>query len=107
MLENFSFTAAYGQMIRDGREAELVKDVVLAGNLFQTLDRIDHIAGDFRWNQMGGGCGKGRQYPLAVPEGAPHGRTAEGLPPPPGIGRAPARTPVPVQYRIPSSPFKK
>src|SRR5947208_9900761 len=46
MLENFSFTAAYGHMIRDGQVAELVKDVVLAGNLFQTLDRIDHIAGD-------------------------------------------------------------
>src|SRR5207253_548013 len=46
MLENFSFTAAYGRMIRDGRVAELVKDVVLAGNLFQTLDRIDHIGAD-------------------------------------------------------------
>src|SRR3989442_15083008 len=55
MLENFSFTAAYGRMIRDGRGAELVRDVVRAGNLFQTLDRIDHIAADFRWNQMGGG----------------------------------------------------
>src|SRR5256886_13596330 len=79
MLENFSFTAAYGQMIRDGREAELVKDVVLAGNLFQTLDRIDHIAGDFRWNQMGGGCGKAGQFPLPVTEGAPHVRIEEAL----------------------------
>ena len=79
LLENFSFTAAYGQMIRDGHVAELIKDVVLAGNLFQTLDRIDHIAGDFRWNQMGGGCGKGGQYPLAVTEGAPHVRIEETL----------------------------
>ena len=77
MLENFSFTAAYGRMIRDGQVAELVKDVVLAGNLFQTLDRIDHIAADFRWNQMGGGCGKAGQYPLAVTEGAPHVRIEE------------------------------
>src|ERR1051325_8070236 len=38
LLENFSFTAAYGRMIRDGHLAEIVKDVVLAGNLFQTLD---------------------------------------------------------------------
>src|SRR5688572_18877951 len=30
LLENFSFTAAYGHMIRDGKVAELVKDVVLA-----------------------------------------------------------------------------
>ncbi len=79
VLENFSFTAAYGFMIRDGQVAELVKDVVLAGNLFQTLDRIDHIAGDFRWNQMGGGCGKGGQYPLPVTEGAPHIRIEEAL----------------------------
>jgi TldD protein len=79
MLENFSFTAAYGHMIRDGQVAELVKDVVIAGNLFQTLDRIDHIAGDFQWNQMGGGCGKGGQFPLPVTEGAPHVRIEEAL----------------------------
>ncbi len=77
LLENFSFTAAWGHMIRDGHVAELVKDVVLAGNLFQTLDRIDHIAGDFTWNQMGGGCGKGGQVPLPVTEGAPHVRIEE------------------------------
>jgi TldD protein len=74
MLENFSFTAAYGHMIRDGQIAEMVKDVVLAGNLFQTLDQIDRIAADFQWNQMGGGCGKGGQFPLPVTEGAPHVR---------------------------------
>jgi TldD protein len=79
MLENFSFTAAYGRMIRDGQVGELVKDVVLAGNLFQTLDRIDHLAGDFRWNEMGGGCGKGGQVPLPVTEGAPHVRIEEAL----------------------------
>ena len=79
MLENFSFTAAYGHMIRDGKVAEMVKDVVIAGNLFETLDRIDRIAGDFQWNQMGGGCGKGGQFPLAVTEGAPHVRIEEAL----------------------------
>jgi TldD protein len=79
LLENFSFTAAYGRMIRDGALAELVKDVVLAGSLFQTLDRIERIAGDFRWNQMGGGCGKGGQFPLAVTEGAPHVRIEAAL----------------------------
>ena len=79
LLENFSFTAAYGHMIRDGQVAELVKDVVIAGNLFQTLDRIERIAGDFRWNEMGGGCGKGGQFPLPVTEGAPHVRIEEAL----------------------------
>jgi TldD protein len=76
-LENFSFSAAHGHMIRDGKLAELVKDVVLAGNLFQSLQAIDGLAADFQWNQMGGGCGKGGQFPLPVTEGAPHVRFRE------------------------------
>ena len=76
-LENFSFTASHGYMIRDGRLAELVRDVTLAGNLFQSLQAIDRLAGDFQWNQMGGGCGKGGQFPLPVTEGAPHVRFRE------------------------------
>jgi TldD protein len=76
-LENFSFTAAHGYMIRDGKVAELVKDVTLAGNLFQSLQSIDALAGDFQWNQTGGGCGKGGQFPLPVTEGAPHVRFRE------------------------------
>jgi predicted Zn-dependent protease len=76
-LENFSFTASHGFMIRDGKLAELVKDVTLAGNLFQSLQAIDAVAGDFQWNQMGGGCGKGGQFPLPVTEGAPHVRFRE------------------------------
>lgn len=76
-LENFSFTASHGYMIRGGRLAELVKDVTLAGNLFQSLQAIDAVAGDFQWNQMGGGCGKGGQFPLPVTEGAPHVRFRE------------------------------
>ncbi|MGE0353915.1 MAG: TldD/PmbA family protein [Gemmatimonadales bacterium] len=78
-LEDFSFTAGYGYMIRDGKLAELVRDVTLAGNLFHTLGSIDGIAGDFRWNQMGGGCGKGFQVPLPVTEGAPHVRIRDAL----------------------------
>lgn len=76
-LENFSFSAAHGYMIRDGKIGELVKDVVLAGNLFKSLQAIDAVAGDFQWNQMGGGCGKGGQFPLPVTEGAPHVRFKE------------------------------
>ena len=76
-LENFSFSAAHGFMIRDGRVAEMVKDVVLGGNLFESLQSIDGLAGDFRFNKTGGGCGKGGQSPLPVTEGAPHVRFAE------------------------------
>ncbi len=65
--------------MRDGGVAEWVKDVVPAGNLFQTLAVIDHSAGDFGGNQMGGGCGKAGQGPLPVTEGAPTGRIEEAL----------------------------
>jgi TldD protein len=71
-LENFSFSSAYAYMIRDGKIAEMVKDVILAGNLFTTLLNIDAIGNDFQWMHRGGGCGKGAQYPLPVTFGAPH-----------------------------------
>jgi len=72
MLESFSFSSGYAYMIRDGQIAEMVKDVILAGNLFTTLDNIDAIGNDFQWASTGGGCGKGNQYPLPVGMGAPH-----------------------------------
>lgn len=70
-LENFSFSSAYAYMIRDGEIAELVKDVILAGNLFTTLMNIDAVGDDFEWLQPGGRCGKG-QGGLPVTFGAPH-----------------------------------
>jgi len=69
-LENFSFSSAYAYMIRDGEIAEMVKDVILAGNLFSTLMNIDAIGDDFKWSQAGGSCGKG-QDGLAVAIGSP------------------------------------
>jgi TldD protein len=71
-LENFSFSSGYAYMIRDGRIAEMVKDVILAGNLFTTLENIDMIGNDFKWLNTGGGCGKTGQFPLPVGMGAPH-----------------------------------
>jgi len=70
-LENFSFSSAYAYMIRDGEIAEMVKDVILAGNLFTTLMNIDAIGNDFEWLRSGGACGKG-QGGLPVTYGAPH-----------------------------------
>jgi TldD protein len=78
-LEDYSFTSGYAWMIRNGRLAELVKPVVLAGKLFETLERIERIGGDFQWNEMGGGCGKAGQVPLSVSEGAPHLRIRDVL----------------------------
>jgi TldD protein len=71
-LEHFSFSSSYAYMIRDGRIAEMVKDVILAGNLFTTLGNIDMIGNDFKWLNTGGGCGKAGQFPLPVGMGAPH-----------------------------------
>lgn len=71
-LENFSFSSGYAYMIRNGKIAEMVKDVILSGNLFTTLENIDAIGNDFKWLNAGGGCGKGSQSPLPVGMGAPH-----------------------------------
>lgn len=70
-LENFTFSSAYAHMIRDGQVAEMVKDVILAGNLFTTLKSIDAIGDDFKWSHSGGRCGKG-QGGLPVTFGSPH-----------------------------------
>jgi TldD protein len=72
MGEMFTFSAAYGYMIRNGAVAELVRDVVLTGNVFETLEHIDGIADDLTWDDGGGGCGKGAQNPLPVGLGGPH-----------------------------------
>jgi TldD protein len=71
MLENFSFSAGYGYMIRHGRLAEMVKDVVLSGNLFATLQNIDAIGNDLTMSKLGM-CGKGQGGGLPVSTGAPH-----------------------------------
>ncbi len=70
MLENFSFSAGHGYMIRNGQIAEMVKDVVLSGNLFTTLQNIDAIGDDLAFSNSGT-CGKG-QGGLPVSTGAPH-----------------------------------
>jgi TldD protein len=72
-MEMFTFSAAYGYMIRDGQVAELVRDVVLTGNVFETLMNIDQIGNDLAYQPNGpGGCGKGDQQPLRVGLGGPH-----------------------------------
>jgi TldD protein len=73
-MEMFTFSAAYGYMVRDGRIAELVRDVVLTGNVFETLMNIDMISDSVEWPQVGGGCGKGAQSPLPVGLGGPYVR---------------------------------
>jgi TldD protein len=68
--EMFTFAAAEGYMIRNGKIAEPVSDVTLSGNVFQTLKDIDAIGNDTLYTN--GGCGKGGQMPLPVSVGGPH-----------------------------------
>ncbi len=71
-MEMFTFSASYGYMIRDGAVAELVRDVVLTGNVFETLLNIDRIGDQVIWHPNGpGGCGKESQHPLRVGIGGP------------------------------------
>jgi TldD protein len=71
-LGRFSITAGWGQMIRDGKLAETVKPMVLAGSLVDTLHRVDGIAGDFRWSHLASGCSQQGSGRISVAEGAPH-----------------------------------
>ena len=71
-MEMFTFTASYGYRIRNGQLAELVRDVMVTGNVFETLSNIDAISDDFVMSKNSGGCGKGGQSPLPVSDGGPH-----------------------------------
>jgi len=70
-MEMFTFSAGEAHMIRNGKIEELLRPVVLSGNVFVTLENIDAIGNDLEMNQ-GGGCGKGAQSPLPVSNGSPH-----------------------------------
>jgi TldD protein len=72
MMEMFTFSAAYGYRIRKGRVGELIRDVVLTGNVFETLHAMDGFGSDFEICEKTGGCGKGGQHPLPVTFGSPH-----------------------------------
>jgi len=74
-LEMFTFSAGEAYMIRQGKVEELLRPVVLSGNVFATLGNIEAIGNDLEMNQ-GGGCGKGGQFPLPVSDGSPHIRIA-------------------------------
>ncbi len=71
-LEMFTFSAGYGYRVENGKMGELVRDVVLTGNVFQTLKSIDGIANDLKVYEGAGGCGKSGQSPLPVTLGSPH-----------------------------------
>jgi len=71
-LEQFTFSAGYAYEIVDGKVGDMLRDVVLTGNIFETMKNIDRIGDDLQIMGSSGGCGKGGQYPLAVTLGSPH-----------------------------------
>jgi len=73
-FEQFTFSAAYAYEIEHGELGELLRDVVLTGNVFDILKNIDMIGDDLQIKGGAGGCGKGDQWPLPVTDGAPHVR---------------------------------
>lgn len=73
-MEMFSFSAEEAYIIRNGQIAERLRDVVLTGNVFETMMRIDAIGNDLSLFGGLGGCGKSGQSPLRVCDGGPHVR---------------------------------
>jgi TldD protein len=74
--EQFVFNGSHGWMIRDGRLAEMVRNVTLSGNVFQTLHDIDAVGSDPSWYQLGY-CGKAGQSGHPTSKGTPHVRVRE------------------------------
>ncbi|MEK7682194.1 MAG: TldD/PmbA family protein, partial [Chloroflexota bacterium] len=70
-MEQFTFSAGEAYMIRNGKVAEMLRPVMLSGNVFATLEHVEAVGNDLHMNQ-GGGCGKGGQIPLPVSDGSPH-----------------------------------
>ena len=74
-MEMFTFRAAYAYMIRDGQIGELIRDVVLTGNVFETMMNIDMLGDTVEWAPGGPfGCGKSGQNGLLTGVGGPHTR---------------------------------
>ncbi|MGY4706464.1 TldD/PmbA family protein [Candidatus Bipolaricaulota sp. J31] len=73
-FEQFTFSAQYAYEIRGGEIGQMLRDVVLTGNVFETLRNIEMLGNDFELKGGAGGCGKGGQSPLPVTDGAPHVR---------------------------------
>jgi TldD protein len=78
LLEDFTFVAKHGYMIRHGQLAEPLRSITLTGNVFETLQKVDRIGSDFEWDESSGDCGKGAEG-LPVCDGGPHLRIVDAL----------------------------
>ncbi|MEM1622518.1 MAG: TldD/PmbA family protein [Sulfolobales archaeon] len=71
----FTFSIGPSYIIRNGEPVELVRGVVVSGNILETLKEVDAVANDLKvTTSVFGGCGKGGQT-VRVGDGGPHMRT--------------------------------
>jgi TldD protein len=68
--ENFTFGAQYGYVVKNGKLGEMLRDINMTGNLYQTLQNIVAVGDDLTLSKVGG-CGKG-QMNLRSCNGGPH-----------------------------------
>ena len=68
--EMFTFAVQGGYIIKDGKITEMVRDIVLTGNLFTTLKNIDMIGDNIDMRKRGG-CGKDGQILISSGNGSP------------------------------------
>lgn len=71
-LERFTFSSMYAYRIENGKITTPLRDVILSGNVFETMHNIAMIGDDLTLYGGLGGCGKGGQMPLPVSDGSPH-----------------------------------
>jgi TldD protein len=65
----FMFGACKVRKIRDGKLAESMQRLTVAGQAFEVLKTVDAVSKDFRWELGSGHCGKGQ--PAKVDAGGP------------------------------------
>lgn len=69
-LEMFTFSSGYAYRVKNGKIVELLRDVVLTGNVFETLHNIVAFGNDLEHYGGLGACGKGGQA-VSVSTGSP------------------------------------
>lgn len=67
----FTLAVQYGYRIKNGQIAEMVRDIVINCNLFETMVEISGIANDLKFSRVGG-CGKAGQILITSGKGSPH-----------------------------------
>jgi TldD protein len=68
--ENFTFAAQYGYIVKNGKITNMIRNINISGNLYETLNNIQAIGNDLKLGEVGG-CGKG-QLNIRSCYGAPH-----------------------------------